>query len=386
MIDTQTPPKFYLLFGAPGSGKSSVLHYMKRCYAEKIEIIAKETTRAKRQNDSFEVVHVNAISDDVDVRYTQYGTDYGFRSEAVWSCFKKGKSVAVIVNDMRTIKLLLRKFGSLARTIYVHSNVNSDSIRLLAAERHTDIDSTVLAKDIEKRINKIKTTHSRYIENSALITYTILNIGSFSDLEKQVDGIIHDHHLETRRQLSPLKLFVIAGASYSGKDELVKALQQMDAQKVNMYQKGSNRPKRKGDADELLHFPKGIPDRYDIQYTRQGYIYSISTEELWSIFSDGKIALVVVSDLDVIKRLKQNFGSLCSVLHLHASFNIDEIQKKMIISGISNTEYQARLSGIKELQQDYIENISIYDHVLLNTAEKEDLYDQASNLLEHYCY
>ena len=51
---------------------------------------------------------------------------------------------------------------------------------------------------------------------------------------------------------------------------------------------------------------------------------------------------------------------------------------------MSDDEFNKRLSSTKELREIYINNMNTFNHVLLNTSESEDLYDQAFNILDFY--
>jgi guanylate kinase len=381
--------KVFILFGSPGSGKSTSCDILKRISQDEIQIIQKESTRPSREGetDKLEITSVKSISDRCDFRYSQYGYEYGFSSQDIWENMKEGKSVAIIVNDIRTIKLLNRKFGSLTHTIYIHSNIDRAKIEKMSKERYPDQGEFFLERDTSKRIEKIKTIHRKYIENTYLFDTAIINIFKENEkpyeLEKQLEKI-YKKEIDSNVALgSTCRIIIIAAGSFSGKDDLVNAMIHIEPNKVSAYQKGTTRPKKSGDKDELKHYnDKVLPVSYDIVYEKNGYKYGISTKDIWKELSYEKIILLVLSDLESIKQMKKKFNQICSVVYLHANIDKEELEKAR--TELSEGEFYKREKSISELHTTYVDNMGVFDHVLLNTSESEDLYEQAFNILDHY--
>lgn len=382
-----TNPKLYILFGAPGSGKSESCALLNIITAGHLHIIKKESTRPQRVTDGPEISHVAEISSSCDIRYSQYNYDYGFSSNSIWHHLKEGYSVAVIVNDIRTIKILNRKFGNLAHNIYIHSNINPTKIRKIARARHKNISSTALKQDIMRRIEKIKTAHRKYIENAYLFQSAVINEyeresnKSITELKVQLEHIYNAPVYCSSRFGSAARVIVIAGGSFTGKDRLVNAMIQIEPNKVMAYKKGTTRPKKPGDNDELIHLDS-LGGRYDFTYEKNGYQYGVSVNEIWDNLSAEKIVLIVLSDLLVIEKLKIAFPGICTAIYLHANLDPDELKAEK--ERLSEDEFTKRKRSASELRTAYIENLSTFDHVLLNTSEPEDLYDQAFNILDYY--
>lgn len=376
--------KLFILFGAPGGGKSTSLGILSSCKTARIKVITKETTRPRRAKDGKETKSVKKISDQCSIKYSQYGVDYGFSTKKIWECLSTQQSAAIIVNDIRTIRILKQKFGILAKCIYIHSNIDRERMIALALQRREKNFDSTSDSDTLKRIEKIKTIHRKYIENTSLFDYTILNINKISDLRKQINNIINDDTTLMRPSKSSVKIFIIVGASYSGKDGMVNAMQEMEVGKVVNYMKVTTRPKRSTDKNELRHV-REIPKTFNIKYRMQGFTYAISTKELWQSLSKGKVSLLVLSDKAAIEKLVNQFGEICTVLYLHANFDVNIIEKSMKESDVKGKEIKQRLRAIDELFQLYLERTTMFDHVLLNTAEPEDLYDQVFNIMDYYC-
>jgi len=380
-------PHIFILFGAPGSGKSESCIILNKITKGKLKILQKETTRPARKQDTNEIKSVRKISKQCDFRYSQYDYEYGFSSKIIWKHLKKGNSVIIIVNDVRTIKILNKKFGNLAQNIYIHSNIDREQIIKILKIRYPKADNTFLEKDTIKRIEKIKTIHRKYIENTYLFHSAIINIyekgdeKSIKKLKNQLKQVYEKNVGHKPFFGSTSRLIVVAGASFSGKDALVNAMIQMEPTKTLLYQKGTTRPKNENDRNELLHL-KTLDDEYNIQYKKNGYSYGLSTQSIWESLSKEKIILIVLSDLEAICELKKAFYDICTVLYLHS--NIDEEEMQQAKNKMSLEELNKRLKSTKKLRETYIGNMNIFNHVLLNTSESEDLYDQAFNILDFY--
>jgi guanylate kinase len=382
-------PRAYIFFGAPGSGKSTALNYLNS--GRPIRVITKETTRPRRDDDGPDIKTVATISKGCDVRYYSYRSEYGFRSSDIWRAFKAGKNAGIIVNDIRTLRILKQRFGVLAVIIYVHSNVDPDKLREIMTKRYPLKTAKEIEDDLRLRIEKINTIHRKYIENTALFDSTILNLyvegelGSMEALSQQLENLMASAPPASRGERSPVRIFLLVGASSSGKDELVTAMQSIEPRRIQNYTKGTTREERLADRGELRHFPSGLPKRFDIVYVRQNHKYGIASNELWQNLANGKISLLVVSDWATIDLLRNRFGRVCTIIYLHANFNRNEMRQRMTEDNVPPDEIDKRLQVVDELHQLYVRKTTLFQHVLLNTGEPEDLFDQAFNVLDHYC-
>lgn len=382
-------PRLYLFFGAPGSGKSEALGHLAALEESPVQVVRKETTRPPRESDGLEIECVQELSDEIDIRYFQYHYEYGMASRSIWEALASGSSAAAIVNDVRTLHICRKLFGSRAVAVYLHSNVDEERMRKFALQRHPDWSEDNLAEDLRRRILKIGAVHSKYVANLLIFDYTVLNeyqepsAESLAVLHQQVEAILGGPGRRVRLSQARPRIFAIVGATFSGKDDLVNAMQQLEPDRAEIYQKYSTRPERRSDKGELRHV-ETMPATCDLVYSRQGFEYGISIAELWEGLSTGVAQLLVVSDVATITRLKQEFGEICTALYLHASFDRTDMRKRMQEDQLESSEIHERLAAIEELHEDYVSNMLLFDHVLLNTAEPEDLYDEAFSLLDFY--
>ncbi|MCB1736027.1 MAG: hypothetical protein H6981_14725 [Gammaproteobacteria bacterium] len=253
------------------------------------------------------------------------------------------------------------------------------------ARRHSTPGNPQVELHAIRRAEKIAAIHRKYIENSTIFDATVLNIGDLSELYAQLDTLASLAFYPVDRERVSAKVFVICGNSFSGKDQLINAMQQMQRNRAFIYTKGTTREKRASDGGELAHMPAdAFPDTYDITYEKQGHTYGISTAEIWHGLSRDRVLLVAINDAEIIVKMKQIFGQSCVVLYLHFDQIADELEKQEG-ADIPANELMLRLSVAKQLEATYFHNLGLFDHVLLNTTNIEDLYDQAFNVYDYYC-
>lgn len=369
----------YFILGASGSGKTTCLSYLKNQYS--FSLIKKQTTRGKRVNDDSNIVSVEKISDKCDIRYTQYDIQYGFSSSDIWSNLKINVNCAVVVNDIRTIKLLKRRLGALAVCLFLQSNIDKEKLLEIEKARYNShVDHLILAA--ERRAEKIRSIHRKYIEHSVLFDHVLLNVGTIEELTQQLDVAVKYGLKKNPVLKASSKIFIICGDSFSEKDALVNAMREMHPEKVKIYRKATTRPERSADNKELRHIENDEAlNEFDLIYSRQSYKYAISMQELWELLEADKVILLVLNDFEIISTISQEFRGNCVTIYLHSSNSKDSFLKN---SDWTEEEKKKRVEVSDELFKEYSGKFPLFDHVLLNTAALEDLYDQAMNIYDYH--
>ena len=335
----------------------------------------------RRQNDGSNIISVKKISSECDIRYTQYGIQYGFSSSDIWSNLRNDRNCAIVVNDIRTIRLIKRRLGALSICLFLQSNIDKDKLLEIEKSRYNlHSDNIILAA--ERRAEKIKSIHRKYIEHSVLFDHILLNVGTIEELTHQLDVAVScDSNKHLVSKVSS-KIFIICGDSFSEKDSLVNAMREMHPEKVEIYRKATTRPERSGDNKELRHIANNEKlGKFDLVYTKQSHEYAISIQELWKLLEANKVILLVLNDFETISKISQKFRGNCVTLYLHSSNSKDSLLKN---SDWTEDEKVKRIKVSEELFKEYASKFPLFDHVLLNTAALEDLYDQAMNIYDYH--
>lgn len=374
--------KVYIILGASSSGKTTSLEYLKTI---NFQVITKETTRKRREDDTAEVINVSSISEECDFIYTQYEVNYGFRSSDIWQCISKNISCALVVNDIRSIKLLRRMFGEYLSVIYLHSNVSSHHI--IENEKQRYATGQISSQAVNHRVERIKATHRKYIENISLFDHVVINVGEREDLYAQLMSVVNQKDKRKNTSKTNSKLFIVCGSSLSGKKELAEAMQGIQKENIFSYKKITSREKRSESDMGLDHLSNNeFPDGYDIIYKKQGFEYAVSTTDIWQGLQNNKTYILLLNDVKTIERLQEEFSAFCISIYLHSGLGSDELKKSLLDNGLSMSEVEERVAVANSLSKNYFKKLKVFDHVLLNTTALEDLYDQAFSIYDHYCY
>lgn len=177
------------------------------------------------------------------------------------------------------------------------------------------------------------------------------------------------------------KVFIITGASNSGKDDVIAAIRDLAKNKAMIVTKRTTRNQKLDDENELIC--KNIIDKEksegrslvykpnpeydlmecDVKYSRRGNTYGIKTSEIWDGLQKGMFQVISISEEEAINKLISMFGGLVVLIYVHSSKPSDDSELAF------NT---------------YINNINNYDHVLICEDKKEDLFDQVFRLFHFY--
>lgn len=177
---------------------------------------------------------------------------------------------------------------------------------------------------------------------------------------------------------SMANIFVIVGGSHSGKDEIIRAIQDLGGLHAQIIPKFTSRPRQEDDEKEIrcnYIFEKEDNGNYlvrsresgesyicDIVYKKNSNEYGIDTHQIWEGLREQKFQVIVVSEVEAINKLIEKFGSLVILIYVY---------------GIEED------SDLPEFRL-FIENFNEFDHVLISEARKEDLYDQLFRLFRAY--
>lgn len=182
--------------------------------------------------------------------------------------------------------------------------------------------------------------------------------------------------LEIKKSMA--NIFVIVGGGNSGKDELIRAVQDLGGLHAQMIPKYTSRARQEDDEKEIkcnYIFHKTDNQKYvvisqednsrhecDIVYYKNNNYYGIDTHQIWNGLRKQKFQVIVVSEVEAINHLIEKFGSLVVLIYVHGMDEEDTLP-----------EFQL-----------FLENFNEFDHVLIAESRKEDLYDQLFRLFRAY--
>jgi guanylate kinase len=180
-------------------------------------------------------------------------------------------------------------------------------------------------------------------------------------------------------------LFVLVGASGSGKDLLIRAIDTMGLRYVDIVPKHTTRARRDDDGDEMICFDDANYDleSCDIQYENYSDQYGIQSERIWQGLEANRFQVIVVSPINAIKKLQKIFGNLMILVYVHSQVSAEEYRQEAIQYG--------EISYVEKRTDEYLLAFDVYlryflafNHVLIYTGLDEDLYDQLFRLFRAY--
>lgn len=128
-----------------------------------------------------------------------------------------------------------------------------------------------------------------------------------------------------------------------------------------------------------------IPNNCMLMYQTYGKKYGLSIEDIKKCLSNGQSPIIIINDVRVVEEIKKLFPK--QVLSL---FLFREIPKLSSFEKIANdrgnsseSEVLDRFNKATAIYHTYIENIALFDRVILNPNSDNNLYDYAQIQIEN---
>jgi guanylate kinase len=117
-----------------------------------------------------------------------------------------------------------------------------------------------------------------------------------------------------------------------------------------------------------------IPNDCDLVYGTYGKEYGLRTKDLAERLKNGEWPMVVINDVRAVEELKKVFeGRALSLFLFRHVPNFEEFKEETIKRGnVSDKELLERYIKATALYRIYIENITIFDRVILNVKDEKD--------------
>ena len=180
-------------------------------------------------------------------------------------------------------------------------------------------------------------------------------------------------------------IFVLVGASGSGKDLLVRAVDDMGACHALIVPKHTSRSRRADDRSEMIcPGDDGYDlDGCDIVYENYGDTYGINSARMWETLRTGTSQVVVISNVNAIRQLRSMFGDFLVLVYVCSEASADEFRRDAVRYG--GEDYAEKRADEYLLAFDvYLRYFLAFNHVLIYVGLKEDLYDQIFRLFRVY--
>ncbi len=173
---------FFIVYGASGSGKSTILNLIKDI--KNVSIHKKDTTRSLRKNEekngTLDIRFINKFNkNEYSLIYKQWGNYYGIRKDLICKAIDNKEFHFIIIGDMKVLKKFISKYPNCIK-IYIHYDPSEIPKRF--KERDT--------LEFKQRKNKINKQYLDFIKNNTLFDHVIVNFWDIEHSKKQILNIL----------------------------------------------------------------------------------------------------------------------------------------------------------------------------------------------------
>jgi hypothetical protein len=333
------------------------------------KLISKYTTRPPRDDDHGEVIYKNTIPSQCDLRYLHSGYEYGLELQTLHDALDSGYSPIVILNDIDKVEQVRQTFGDIVRSIFIFRESPSlQQYRHLAESRGvTDEEEPV------RRFLEAQKFYHIYHENINTFNHVILNIGTPDDRDEQAKQIVDNleqklrHNLckTTNDKLIPPRLLITVAGPAIEEERLRLAIESLDPA-LALYILWKRQGGRYNDA---LPSERPICGTNEVIFENPESTYGIRSSEIWDGLRRRVFQVVSANNIDTADHFRRIFGELVVLVYIHSEPESQE----------PKTRERQRLTF-----RLYLDNLAAFDHVLIDSGDKEDISSQMCHLLLGY--
>ena len=186
---------------------------------------------------------------------------------------------------------------------------------------------------------------------------------------------------------NPPRLVVMVGAPGSGKDLLIRAINDLGAQHAQIVPKHTFRDRNLDDGNEMIcpSDPDFNFEACDITYEMYEDRYGFECSRIWNGLRKGIFQVLVVGEPNAINKLHEIFGELMILVYVHSEITPEEYKRTEIAYGSNSyVERRAKTKNYMNSFEIFIKNYLAFDHVLIYSGSPEDLFDQIFRLFRAY--
>jgi guanylate kinase len=180
-------------------------------------------------------------------------------------------------------------------------------------------------------------------------------------------------------------VLTLTGPSGSGKSTAVSMLEHCSPKRfrAQLIPKYTTRPPREQLERDAICVD-ALPSTCDLIYEQYGVRYGLDTDCLYDKLSAGISPIVILNDVRAVEDVRQAFGRLTCSLFVFRESPSEERQLRLARQrGLADeAEVRLRFRKAQAIFRIYIENIHMFDHVLLNVGDVEHLGRQVKAVVK----
>lgn len=186
-------------------------------------------------------------------------------------------------------------------------------------------------------------------------------------------------------------LFVVDGASGTGKSDLLRWVSENNAFDVGYIRKGTTREKRDYERNEaafLLDLNFVSAEEFErcgftYAYAYGGNRYGFSVADINGLALRLDNVFVIVRNLSVIRRLREDFAFM-DVVSVFIYTDRDALERRLYSEGLTAEVVTFRLERSVGALKDYYAHPDAYDETIINNSSRDVFHNTVERLLAKY--
>jgi guanylate kinase len=182
------------------------------------------------------------------------------------------------------------------------------------------------------------------------------------------------------------RLLLVAGASGAGKTFLLENVAVIDSS-VRIIKKLTTREPRPFELQrppELLdlHFSRPLSEvqACDYRYHYAKDWYGIQRAEIDAVLKAGMDPILIVRNGATIRELKRTYKDAV-VIYLQSALSGEDLRGKLQKQGRTDLDIEERMRRMDNDFHDYVSNVDLFGHVIINYYEQDTLIEQMQRVL-----
>ncbi|WP_251492440.1 hypothetical protein [Otoolea muris] len=172
-------------------------------------------------------------------------------------------------------------------------------------------------------------------------------------------------------------IITLTGPAHCGKSTISQLFMECEDEYFRPIHvaKYTTRPQRKNDEDVIC--VDEIPEECDLIYEQYGVRYGLKLDTVYELLEKGRTPIIVLNDIRAVEDIKSILGSLAVSIFLYRKEPVYEEfyeeEKERAGERVEDSEIErsakTRYEKAQAIFRIYIENIPLFDQVILNTYD-----------------
>lgn len=179
-------------------------------------------------------------------------------------------------------------------------------------------------------------------------------------------------------------VITITGPSGSGKSTTLRYLLDLENEsfKPVMVPKFTTRPAHTDDEGEVICV-ETIPEGCDLKYEQYGVRYGVALETIFKHLAEQRSPIIILNDIRAVEDVRNCWKGLVRSIFIFRKLSLDEYRELAELRGFGEEETpEMRYQKAQTLYRIYIENIHLFDHVVLNSEGLIELNVQVGEIVK----